>query len=147
MVLLLLRFRESIRRKTLMNHMDRIAEIIEEEIDRRVNERINVLLEYISNHWDISLAQLTKDVPRALPTTSVTQCMSVHKKSKQRCKNRAKSNGFCHMHQAQHTVRHEPRVNTDELVHTHTLPPLFMKGCPVCERANRFRDFEDIECT
>jgi len=39
--------------------MDRIKDIIEEEIELRVNQRVNELLEYISQRWDISLVQLT----------------------------------------------------------------------------------------
>lgn len=125
--------------------MDRIKEIFEEEVELRVNQRVNELLEYISQRWDISLVQLTRDIPKALPQMSVTQCMSVHKKTKKRCRNRAKDNGFCHLHQAQV----QKSVSTVEVTeeHTHTLPPFFMKGCPVCDKANRFRDFEDIECT
>lgn len=123
--------------------MDRIKDIIEEEIEVRVNQRITQLLEFISDRWDISLAQLTKELPKALPTTQVTQCLSIHKKTKRRCKNRSKSNGFCHLHQDQYQKQVEEKKNV--LEHTHTLPPFFLKGCPVCERANRFRDMESIE--
>lgn len=125
--------------------MERIKDIIEEEIENRVNERVNELLEYISQRWDISLSLLTKDIPSALPKTQVTQCMNVHKKTKKRCKNRAKPNGFCHLHQSQVTDRKSSHHTIEE--HTHSLPPFFLKGCPVCDKANRFRDFDDIECT
>lgn len=125
--------------------MDRIKDIIEEEIETRVNERVTELLEYISDRWDISLALLMKEIPKALPKTAVTQCMSVHKKSKKRCRNRAKSNGFCHLHQGQAVEKKSSHETTEQ--HTHTLPPFFLKGCPVCDKANRFRDFDDIECT
>lgn len=128
--------------------MDRITEIIEEEIERRVNERVTKLLEYISDKWDISLALLTKNTLELSLETKikVTQCTSVHKKTKKRCKNRAKDNGFCHLHQGQAIEKkHTEHIETEK--HTHTLPPFFLKGCPVCDKANRFRDFDDIECT
>lgn len=126
--------------------MDRIEEIFEEVVQERVNQRVNELLEYISQRWDISLAQLTKDIPKALPKVSVTQCINVHKKTKKRCRNRAKANGYCHLHQGSCVPKTSSAVEVTE-EHTHTLPPFFMKGCPVCDKANRFRDFEDIECT
>jgi hypothetical protein len=125
--------------------MDKIKEIIEEEIEARVNQRVTELLEYISDRWDISLALLTKEIPKALPKTNVTQCMSVHKKTKKRCRNRPKENGFCHLHQGQALEKKSSHETTEQ--HTHTLPPFFLKGCPVCDKANRFRDFDDIECT
>lgn len=117
-----------------MSYFDAIQTMIEDEIEVRVNDRICSILEHISNRWDISITQLMSDIPISSKTT---QCMGVHKKSNKRCKNRPQENGFCHMHQSQ--VPKKTAIKTVQK-HTHTLPPFYMKGCPVCDRKNVFRD-------
>jgi hypothetical protein len=106
--------------------MAQIELLINEEVERRVDAQLTPFLEYISGTYDISMKQLIQDLHRARPTTS--SCQGVAKKGR-RCKNRAKDNGFCHMHQSQVPKRVEKRTEH----HTHTLPPFYLKGCPVCD--------------
>ena len=121
-----------------MSYIDNIKVMIEEEVENRVNERMNSILEHISIRWDISLSQLMRDLPSTYSHSN--QCLGVHKKSNKRCKNRPQKNGYCHMHQSQ--MPKKTQISSPK-THTHTLPPFYMKGCPVCERTNRFRELND----
>ena len=118
--------------------MTNIANSIEAEIERRVCERVTNLLEYISDTCDIPLNVLTKLMLR-VEKKKQTTCLAVNKKSNKRCKNYPKENGYCHLHQGQYTpkiiVPPSPPI-TQKVQHTHTLPPLFMKGCPACESSS-----------
>ena len=42
--------------------MDQIAKLVEEEVEKRVNERLKAVLEKISKTYDISLRQLVRDL-------------------------------------------------------------------------------------
>lgn len=105
-----------------------IEALIEEEVQSRVDGILTPLLEYISHTYDISLNQLMSDIGRVQQKPVLTACQGLAKKGK-RCKNRGKANGYCHMHQNQVPKKPERKFQQ----HTHTLPPFFMKGCPVCE--------------
>jgi len=115
-----------------------IESLLEDEVQRRVDATLTPLLEYISRTYDISLKQLMSDVGRVNEKPIVTGCQGLAKRGK-RCNNRAKPNGFCHMHQDQVPKRVERKVEQ----HTHSLPPLFLAGCPVCDRTAQLRDLTD----
>lgn len=114
--------------------MSNIVNSIEAEIERRVGERITNLLEYISDTCDIPLHVLTKLMLR-VEKKKQNSCLAVNKKTNKRCKNYPKENGFCHLHQSQYVPKIivPPQAVPKAVQHTHTLPPLFMKGCPACE--------------
>lgn len=118
--------------------LGQIETLIEEEVQRRVDETLTPLLDYISRTYDISMKQLMDDARTASPGKTQT-CMGLSKKNQVRCKNRAKANGFCHMHQ--HQVPKKQKVCTEK--HTHTLPPFYLKGCPVCDRGSVLKDLVD----
>lgn len=117
--------------------MTNIVNSIENEIERRVSERITNLLEYISDTCDIPLHVLTKLMLR-IEKKKQSTCLAVNKKSNKRCKNYPKENGYCHLHQNQYVpkVIVPPAPIQKSVQHTHTLPPLFMKGCPACESSS-----------
>ena len=121
---------------TLMND---IGKLIEEEVQRRVNDVLAPLLEYISSTYDISLQQVMRDASTCIPKVQITTCLGISKKTKKRCKNKATENGYCYIHSHQAPKKAEKPA----MKHTHTLPPFYMKGCPVCEKANPFRDLAD----
>lgn len=107
---------------------------LEDEIESRVNERITKILETISKNYRIKYERLLGDL--ALIEKSTTMCCGVTKSGK-RCQRSGTNNGYCKNHASQ---RPEVRVTRSSSVtspkkqqHTHTLPPLFMKGCPACE--------------
>lgn len=120
--------------------MEQIEKLIEEEVERRVNARIEPLLQYIAEKWDISQTHVSKCVSE-MTSIKVTTCLGVSKKTHKKCKNNAKENGYCHIHYDQ-APKKKDRPQESELVHTHTLPPFFLKGCPACDNRNRFRDTE-----
>lgn len=116
----------------------RISQMIEEEVERRVNERLTKVLEYISQTYDVSMKQLMKDTATIKPQTEM--CLGLTAKNK-RCGNKAcrkANNGYCARHQNQkpQVVR---TVSTTTLQNPHNHPPsqLFVKGCPGCERRSR----------
>ena len=112
---------------------------LEDEIEMRVNERVTKVLELISKNYKIKYARLLSDV--ALMETSSSCCCGITKAGK-RCQRAGKYDGYCKNHVSQKPeVRVVTRSSTSsknsppKVVHTHTLPPLFMKGCPACENA------------
>ena len=124
----------------MIKQMEEIEKLIEEEVERRVNARIEPLLQYIAEKWDISPAHVSKCVSE-VSSIKVTTCLGRSKNTRKKCKNNAKENGYCHIHYDQAPKKKEPS-KTIELIHTHTLPPFFLKGCPACDNRNRFRDVE-----
>ena len=113
-----------------------IEKALEEEINREVNERITKVLEMISKTYNIKYARLLKDYA-SMETTQSTCCGMT--KAGKRCQRSAKIDGFCKAHISQ---KPDVRVVTrsvssasspPKIVHTHTIPPLFMSGCPACE--------------
>lgn len=120
--------------------MDQIIKLLEDEIDKRVNERLNLVLEKISRTYDISMRQLMRDLD-AIPDAASTFCKGLTGKGK-RCSRSAKTDGYCYMHINQKPVQRVTRAPVSvpstlsvAVQHTHTLPPLFMAGCPACERS------------
>ena len=110
-----------------------IAKSIEEEVERRVNAKVSALLQYVSENYNISIKSLSKCV-------DVKVCMGITKSGK-RCKNLPKCNGYCHVHQHMYVQR--KHKSPEILRHTHSLPPLHVKGCPVCEKGKPLRDLVD----
>lgn len=109
---------------------------IEEEINREVNERITKVLEMISKTYNIKYARLLKDYSN-METSTETTCCGLTKAGK-RCQRSAKFDGFCKAHISQKPdvrVTRSSAMSPPKVTHTHTLPPLFMSGCPACEKS------------
>jgi hypothetical protein len=123
--------------------MEHVLKILEDEVEKRVNERMSQMLEKISRTYDISMRQLLRDVS-VIDQTQSSTCRGVTAKGKQ-CRHAAKENGYCHQHVKQKPVQRvvttqaapiiPPTVAT--VAHTHTLPPLFLAGCPACARTRQ----------
>jgi len=111
--------------------MDQIRELIEKEIERRVQEKLTTFIELVSNTYDISMKVLLRDLSRKTTTGNV--CMGVTANGK-RCKFSATSNGFCKKHLYQ--FRPPPQMPKTTIcctpIHNHTIPPLFSPHCPAC---------------
>lgn len=114
---------------------DNIAKIIEEEVERRVNERVAPLLQYVSDRYNVRMKHLIK----IMDNVKYTHCMAVTKNGKM-CQNKPKYNGYCHLHKGLHVHKGK---SPEAVRHTHSLPPLFLKGCPACERGKPLRDLVD----
>lgn len=137
--------------------MDEITRLIEEEVERRVAERVaeevnrqlttrmNSILEKISQTYDISMRQLLRDLAAIEPSPpGRTCCLGVTAK-KTRCTRPGNNDGYCKIHLKQKPVTRVPVtvISVAEqpaaVQHTHTLPPLFLQGCPACERSSLSR--------
>jgi hypothetical protein len=122
-----------------------IAQIISDEVDRRVNDRITKVLEHISKTYDISLQRLMKDTSQ-MPENGarITQCLGLTAKGK-RCPRSGSTgeSGYCKSHLKQapvvRTFECRPTAAPAAIAHTHSLPPLFLVGCPACEQSKNNR--------
>ena len=111
-----------------------IEEAIEAEIELRVQERLTQVLEKISQTYDIRLDRLMKDIQSVQGSKSSTCCGLT--KAKKRCSRPGKIDGYCKTHISQKPdVRRisAPIQVSPASAHTHTFPPMFLKGCPACE--------------
>ncbi len=123
-----------------------ILNLINNEVDTRVTRRLTRVLEKISQTYDISMRQLLRDVETLEKTEAIPKtCMGMVKTTKQRCQRPCKDgNSYCHHHMDQKPVQRMapaiPRATSGaNIEHTHTLPPMFMAGCPACEKARSVR--------
>lgn len=134
--------------------MDKLFRLIEKEVEnqvaervvaaeRRASERMTVALEHISKTYDISLRQLMRDVSLEDQTDQVTECQCLGlTKTKKRCRWAGKYDGYCEKHKDQKPVpvlRSSASASCVTQEHTHTLPPMFLAGCPVCDESARKR--------
>lgn len=121
--------------------MESIVQSINEEIDRQVNERITKILEMISKTYNIKYDRLLKDYSSSMTSSAtVSSCCGITKTGK-RCNRPGKFEGFCKIHMSQKPdVRiikpSSPHRKTPVVTHTHSIPPLFLKGCPGCEASS-----------
>jgi hypothetical protein len=122
--------------------MDHIVQLLEEEIDKRVNERLTQILEKVSRTYDISMRQLLRDV--SVLETSTLSCRGLTAKGKP-CRHAVTKDGYCfqHLKQKPNTTvimtAPPPSIQT-RVEHTHSLPPLFLDGCPACQKNRSSRD-------
>lgn len=112
-----------------------IMAVVNTEIERRVNEKLADILRFMADKYDLSFERLMKDI--AYVETNQTQCLGLIGKGT-RCTRHQRTNGYCNIHQNQAPkIPQKPPV--EEVVHTHTLPPLFLEGCPACEKMKKNR--------
>jgi len=112
----------------------RITQMMEEEVERRVAEKLKIVLEHVSKTYDVSIKQLMKDA--SIVHADNSMCMGVTKQGKS-CNRRSckkSKNGFCHSHQGQ-----KPRVvktvtaPIESNLHNHDQGLFFVQGCPGCK--------------
>jgi hypothetical protein len=112
-----------------------IMQAIETEVDRRVSDRLAVVLHHISKTYRISYERLMKET--ATLEVATGQCLGLIGSGK-RCTRHARFEGYCKTHMDQKPiVRMKETSDLSELTsvtHTHTLPPFFLAGCPACEK-------------
>jgi hypothetical protein len=111
-----------------------IMTILENEVNRRVSERLSNVVQHVSKTYRLPFDKLMKDV--ACLEVNSDQCLGLVGKGT-RCTRHARIDGYCKTHQDQKPVIAMRRAAVDEapvVQHTHTLPPLFLSGCPACEK-------------
>jgi hypothetical protein len=121
-----------------------IENAIEDEISTRVHERMTQFLDIISKNYSIRYQRLLNDLASmdttSTATSSSSSCCGVIKSGK-RCQKSGKYEGYCKLHMDQkpdiRVTAPLPEVMSSSRNHTHSLPPLFMAGCPACEASKR----------
>ncbi len=108
-------------------------ELIETEIEARVNERITKVLEIISKNYNIKYARLLNDLSLTASSTSPSSLCCGTTRNGKRCQRQGKYDGYCKNHMSQKPDVRVTRSVSSAVLHTHSLPPLFLKGCPACE--------------
>jgi hypothetical protein len=115
-----------------------IAKLIEEEVQRRVEERVTKVLEHISKTYDVSMKQLLKDTS-TLKVVDNT-CLGLTSK-KTRCKLKQHQHGYCKHHQDQRPIQrqlHQSQSVSDmsniKSQHNHPNTVLWKDGCPGCKK-------------
>lgn len=111
-----------------------IAAMIKEEAERMMKERLDKILQDISKECDVRMSRLVTIVNRNNSGSEKSNLCCGITKSGSRC-TRSSKDGFCRTHESQRTKmtpRHVKPVQ-EQVKHTHTLPPLFLAGCPACD--------------
>jgi len=80
--------------------MGNVEKMFEEEIERRVQERLNACLEKISRTYKLKLDRLVKDCMSEVGQTSSKMCCGLTK-TKNRCRRDGKYDGYCKCHMDQ----------------------------------------------
>lgn len=126
--------------------LTQIVTLIDQEVKRKVNNKITKYIEKISKRHGIPLRLLLEDLttPDSEPESSEKgiQCLGVVKGGK-RCKRTGTQSGYCWWHADQKRIKHavcSPCPSVPQVKHTHSLPPLFLAGCPACERNNKLQN-------
>lgn len=124
--------------------------MIEDEVERRVAEKLNKLLQHISKTYDVSLKQLLRD-SSSLQVAPDNTCMGITSK-KQRCRMKSHGDtGYCkHHHDQKPAIRKQVSVvNIEQIaatapIHNHPNTILFAADCPGCAKKKKPRLKIDI---
>jgi len=122
-----------------------VLKAIQDEITNQVNAKLSKYIEQVSKRHGISLKLLLEDVA-VLKDMNDVQCKGVVKGGK-RCKRHGTHDGYCgwHRNQKKEVRTVPPEVVEGVVKHTHPVgKPLFLKGCPACERNNPQKLLIDI---
>ena len=138
--------------------VSQISEIIDNVVQKAVNEKLTKYAQHIAYKWDIKLSLLMQDLenlenlsasPRDFDDFSVKDghCKGVLPNGR-RCSHKSKKDGYCSKHNNQkkvvvHTITQLP--NNVELQHNHLLSECLTKaGCPACEKSKRIPSRENL---
>lgn len=115
-----------------------IMAVIETEVNRRVSERLSNVVQHVAKTYRLPFEALMRDV--ASLEVKTDQCLGLVGKGT-RCTRHARIDGYCKMHQDQkpRIVMRPPEQAPSGPAHTHTLPPLFMEGCPACQKVKTLK--------
>lgn len=115
-----------------------ITKMIEDEVQRRLEERLTKVLEHISKIYDVSMKQLLKDTSTL--KVADTTCMGMTNKGS-RCRLKQNQHGYCKIHQSQrpihrplHQVQSVSDMSTAKMNHNHPSSVLWQDGCPGCKK-------------
>lgn len=119
-----------------------IMAVIETEVNRRVSERLSNVVQHVSRTYRLPFEKLMKDV--ACMEVKTDQCLGLVGKGT-RCTRHARIDGYCKTHQDQKPVIAMRPPEQDVPAgpqHTHSLPPMYLAGCPACEKVKTVKHLE-----
>lgn len=118
---------------------EKIAELIDEELNERMNVLLNEYAVKISKKHAIPLDLLLRDIPT---TVGVSLCKGT-KSNGERCMFRGLCGGYCRHHVAQgEKIKH--RTLSSSNIHTHGPERMYVIGCPGCENSKELIDLGSI---
>ena len=128
-----------------------LTQLFEEEMEKKMNEKLTKYVEYISKTYDISLKLLLNDLKNVDALSAEAEktqsqqkpakpghCNGICVNGKICTKKGRAPTGFCKMHANQ--VREKPaamQIMVKSTEHNHPFPPLFSKNCPACAKKNK----------
>ena len=119
-----------------MSLHEKIAELIDEEVDQRLVGMMNEYIEIISKKHGISMDLLLKDIPK---TFSGTICKGTKRNDGKRCTFKAIDNGYCRHHSMQaNRLTHSSLIRTNS--HIHGPERGFVENCPGCQLSKELID-------
>ena len=122
-----------------MSLSQKIIQLVDEELEDRVNTILNEYAETISKKHAIPLDLLLKDIP----TTFVSTVCKGTKSDGHRCTFRSVDGGYCRHHKSQGD-RISQRSFSSSSLHNHGPEQMFVRGCPGCHSSNELIDLNTI---
>jgi len=125
-----------------MSLMEQIQALINQEVQKQVNDMLTAYAENISKSYKIPLALLLRDIPVSGeknssgqgqghgPCAGPNMCLGL-KKGNIRCKMSGKYEGYCRHHYSQ-KQKLQPVKILNTVQHNHGIPPFFQENCPAC---------------
>jgi hypothetical protein len=102
-----------------------LTKLVDEEVEKRVNEKLTKYAEYVSKTYDISIKLLMRDMLNinelVIPNTEICkpgQCLGINMGGK-RCKFKGKQAGYCSRH-----VEQKPKA----VIQIKSAPPSAIKN-------------------
>ena len=124
-----------------------ISALLEQEVEKRMNERVTKYIDYVSKTYDVSMKLLLRDWKdidglevkvQTEEKVKSGQCCGINSVNQKRCSFKGKFGGYCSKHRDQKPSI--PVIKTSNssgnLQHNHTIPPMFSKECPACQKKN-----------
>ena len=118
-----------------MSLHEKITQMVDEELEERVNAILNEYALTISKKHAIPLDLLLKDIPTSFVSTT---CKGT-KSNGVRCTYRATCNGYCRHHKAQGERICQRSLSSSNL-HNHGPEHMFVRGCPGCASSKELID-------
>ena len=110
-----------------------LADLINDEVQKKVQEALSNYAESISKSYKIPLNLLLRDMPTNSDTPIMDMCCLGVKKGGIRCKMQGKYEGYCRHHFMQ-KEKIKP-IKISQSFHNHGIPPLYRDDCPACATA------------
>ena len=122
---------------------DQIAKLIDDEVDKRVQESLTRYAETIASVHRIPLSLLLRDLPSSRPGAG--NCIGTTKVGS-RCNKPGKYEGYCMSHYDQRKKVQPIQIIQEGPRHTHGVPPFFKDDCAACTSCPIIRKKLVIDC-